>query len=140
MDEQELKCVIVADEHLSTGVLVNTAAILGITLGARLPGVVGNDATDASGEVHPGIITFPVPILKSDREGIRALRGKLKDAKFEGVFAADFSDVAQCCQTYPAYIEHAATVREEEHNYLGLMLCGDKKLVNKLTGSMGLLR
>lgn len=140
MSEAEVKCVIVLDAEQVPGVRANTAAILGITLGARFPQLVGPDARDASGCLHPGIITTPVPILKSDGEGLRQLRAKLDEPKFQSVWKADFSDVAQSCQTYPDYLAHAAVTAEAGHHYLGLVLCGEKKLVSKLTGSMPLLR
>ena len=53
---------------------------------------------------------------------------------------ADFSDVAQCCKNYGEYIGKAARADESEWRYLGIGLCGPKKLVNRLTGSMPLLR
>ena len=37
MDYQNEKCVMVMDEQLPVGMLANTAAILGITLGQKLP-------------------------------------------------------------------------------------------------------
>ena len=90
--------------------------------------------------LHPGISTSPVPVLKSDADGLRTLRKRLREPRFASVFCADFSDVAQCCRSYPAYLEKAARTREEEHRYLGLCLCGEKKLVNRLTGCLPLLR
>ena len=65
MDYQNEKCVMVMDEQLPVGMLANTAAILGITLGQKLPEVVGDDVVDQSGQTHLGIIAFPVPILKA---------------------------------------------------------------------------
>ena len=41
MDFQTEKCVIVADGALPPGLIANTAAILGITLGKNLPEAVG---------------------------------------------------------------------------------------------------
>ena len=52
----------------------------------------------------------------------------------------DFSDVAQCCKNYGEYIGKAAQADESEWRYFGLGLCGPKKLVSRLTGSMPLLR
>ena len=52
MDLQNEKCVMVIDERLPVGVIANTAAILGITLGKQFPEVVGADVTDASGCTH----------------------------------------------------------------------------------------
>ena len=59
------------------GLLANTAAILGITLGKHMPEAVGADVLDGSGKAHLGIIMFPVPILRGDAEQIRAIRETL---------------------------------------------------------------
>lgn len=52
----------------------------------------------------------------------------------------DFSDLAQGCKTYDEFIEKMKDVSETELDYLGIAICGPKKKVNKLTGSMALLR
>jgi len=46
----------VIDEELPLGVIANTAAIMGITLGKKMPEVVGANVTDKSGCEHLGII------------------------------------------------------------------------------------
>ncbi|WP_253203702.1 DUF2000 domain-containing protein [Clostridium estertheticum] len=138
--QQDKKCVIVIDENIPLGILANTAAILGITLGKHIPELVGEDAIDASGQTHLGIIKIPVPILKGNKEILRELRNKLYTSDFDDVIVADFSDVAQCCNIYSEYLQKISTVSEKEHTYLGLVICGNKKKVNKLTGSMPLLR
>ena len=43
MDLQNEKCVMVIDENLPLGIIANTAAIMGITLGKQMPEVVGRD-------------------------------------------------------------------------------------------------
>lgn len=55
---------VVYDEQLPLGIIANTAAIMGITLGKAMPEVVGADVRDESGHTHLGIIEFPVPILR----------------------------------------------------------------------------
>ena len=133
MDFQTEKCVIVADGALPPGLIANTAAILGITLGKNLPEAVGPDVIDGSGVLHPGIIAFPVPILRGDRESLRT-------PPFSTLFAADFSELAQGCRTYGEFQAKIAAAPEDSLQYLGVAVCGDKKLVNKLTGSLPLLR
>ncbi len=140
MDFEHEKCVIVADGALPPGLIANTAAILGITLGKNLPEAVGPDVTDGSGVLHPGIIAFPVPILRGDRESLRALRERLRTPPFSALFAADFSELAQGCRTYGEFQEKIAAAPEDGLQYLGVAVCGDKKLVNKLTGNLPLLR
>ena len=140
MESTTSKCVMVLDENLPLGLLANTAAILGITLGKHMPEAVGADVLDSSGKPHLGIITFPVPILRGDAEQIRAIRETLYGVDYQDVGGVDFSDVAQCCKNYGAYIGNAAQADESEWRYFGLGLCGPKKLVSRLTGSMPLLR
>lgn len=140
MDLQNEKCVMVIDEHLPVGLIANTAAITGITLGKKMPEVVGADVTDKTGNEHLGIIEFPVPILKGNVESIKAIREKLYEPDFSDLTVVDFSDLAQGCKTYDEFIEKMKEVCETDLNYYGIAICGAKKKVNKLTGSMPLMR
>lgn len=95
--------------------------------------VVGDDVVDQSGQTHLGIIAFPVPILKRSRKGIRELLEKLRQPEFQGVVAVDFSELAQGCKTYCDYITKMGNTPETDLSYLGLAICGSKRLVNQLT-------
>ena len=132
------KCVMVINEALPTGLIANTAAILGITLGKQRPETVGANVADGEGREHLGIISFPVPILKGSRSEIGKLREKLFLPEYEDLTVVDFSDLAQSCKTYEEYIGRMK--EEADLSYLGLAICGGKKTINKLTGSMPLLR
>lgn len=140
MELQNEKCVMVIDQELPIGMIANTAGIMGITIGKYMPEVVGQDVTDKSGSSHLGIIEFPVPVLKADREQIGEIREKFYQPDFSELICVDFSDVAQGCKTYDEYMDKAARISEEEFVYYGLCICGRKKLVNKLTGNLPLLR
>ena len=140
VDLQNEKCVMVIDENLPLGIIANTAAIMGITLGKQVPEVVGADVYDRTGNGHLGIIEFPVPILKGNVEVIKSIREKLYEPEFSDLTVVDFSDLAQGCKTYDEFIEKMKDVSETELNYFGIAICGAKKKVNKLTGSMALLR
>ncbi len=140
MDLQNEKCVMIIDGNLPPGILANTAAIMGITLGKRMPEVVGADVYDGTGNGHLGIITFPVPVLKGNAEAIRRIRERLYETEFSDLTAVDFSDLAQGCKTYDEFVEKMKEIPETELNYLGIAICGAKRKVNKLTGSMALLR
>ena len=140
MDLQTEKCVMVVDEKLPLGMIANTAAIMGITIGKKMPEVVGADVADQSGNKHLGIIEFPVPILKGSPEIIKEIREKLYKPEFQDLSVVDFSDLAQGCKTYCEFVEKMSQAPESSLQYLGLAICGSKKKVNKLTGSMPLLR
>lgn len=140
MDLQNEKCVMVIDENLPLGIIANTAAIMGITLGKKMPEVVGADVYDRTGNEHLGIIEFPVPVLKGNAEIIKTIREKLYEPDFAELTVVDFSDLAQNCKTYIEFIEKMKNADEIDLNYFGIAICGAKKKVNKLTGSMALLR
>jgi len=140
MNVENEKCVIVVDENLPLGIIANTAAILGITMGMKMPDVVGNDVLDLEGNAHMGIIQFPVPILKGNTEILKKLRTRLFEPQFSELTVVDFSDLAQGCKTYNEFIGKMANTSESRLNYIGIAVCGNKKQINKLTGSMPLLR
>ena len=62
MYEKNQKCVIVIDETLPIGIIANTSAILGITLGAKVEEIIGDNVMDKTGNSHLGIIKIPIPI------------------------------------------------------------------------------
>ena len=140
MNQQNEKCVMVIDENLPLGLIANTAAIMGITLGKELPEVVGANVTDQSGSEHLGIIEFPVPVLRGSPESIRQIREKLCQPDYQDLTVVDFSDLAQGCRSYDEFIEKMGSIPESALQYLGVAICGAKKKVNKLTGNMPLLR
>ena len=140
MDWENEKCVMILDENLPLGLIANAAAIMGITLGRQLPEVVGADVLDRSGNAHLGIIAFPVPILKGTPETIKGVRERLYQPEFQELTAVDFSDLAQGCRTYEEFICKMEQVPEDALQYYGVAVCGPKKKVNQLTGSLPLLR
>ncbi|WP_462335456.1 DUF2000 domain-containing protein [Fusobacterium varium] len=140
MNEENSKCVIIVDEKLPLGIIVNTSSILGITLGKHIPELVGKDVQDDNNKNHLGIIKIPVPILRGNKNMIRELREKLYTSDFEDIITVDFSDVAQSCKTYDEFEEKFSKIPEKNMKYFGIALCGNKKKINKLTGNIPLLR
>ena len=140
MSGNDMKCVMVIDENLPLGIITNTAAVMGVTLGKEFPYLVGADVFDKTENCHLGIIEFPIPILKSNALHLKELREKLYQPEFSELTVVDFSDVAQSCKTYDEFIGKIADVPKADLIYFGLAICGSKTQVNKLTGSMPLLR
>ena len=87
-----------------------------------------------------GIIQFLVPILKGNTKILNKLRTKLFEMQFSELTVVDFSDLAQGCKTYNEFTHKMANTSESKLNYIGIAVCGNKKQINKLTGSMPLLR
>lgn len=132
------KCVMVLDGGLPTGIAVNAAGVLAVTLGRKVEGLVGPDVVDGSGEAHAGIVNVPIPILKADARTVGEIRSRA--AGITGLLIVGFTDVAQTSKTYEEYTERMAAASPGGFGYLGLALYGEKRLVNKLTGSLPLLR
>ena len=101
------KCVVVVDGDLPVGLLANTATVLAITLGSRVGAIVGDDAVDGSGEVHPGLTRLP--ILKADADAIKRIR--LEASRTEDLLVVDFTDAAQAPRDYREYLANISEGR-----------------------------
>lgn len=140
MDTQKEKSVIVVDGSLPVGTIANASAILGITLGMKLPRIVGSDVTDMQGNIHPGIIKFPLPVLKADSQTLKKFRKRLFETDNSDLFAVGFSSLAQSCAAYDEYIEKMQQTAGDSIVYTAIAIFGSRKKVNSLTGSLPLLR
>lgn len=138
MSQNDKKCVMVLDEELPVGLAVNTAGVLAITLGRDVEDILGSEVLDGSGLRHAGITKIPIPILKASEDAVRNIR--LRAEEIEDLLAVDFTDAAQTAKKYDDYIRKIKAVPSGKLGYLGVALYGDKKMVNKLTGSLPLLR
>jgi len=136
--DESTKCVMIIDSGLPLGLKVNTAGLLGATLGRRLDRIIGADAVDASGENHVGILNVPLPVLSADADTIKAIRKKAM--KTVGLLVVDFTETAQKEVRYENYTGKLAATPAGELRYLGVALYGAKKSVNKLVGNLPLLR
>jgi len=125
----------VVDETLAPGLAANAAAVLAMTLGAKLPGLLGQDYEDGAGERHPGLITTGLPVLRASAEQLPALRAKALEAE---VGVVGFPVHGQRTNDYDTFRELVARTPEPE--YLGLAFYGPGKTLRRLTGSLGLLR
>lgn len=134
----EKKCVMVVGTGLPVGLAVNAAAVLAVTLGSKIESIVGPDIADVSGGSHVGLVDIPIPVLKADAEALADIRSRA--VTMEGLLVVGFTDVARTSRTYEEYTQKMADSAPEDLEYLGVALHGDKKLVNKLTGSLPLLR
>lgn len=132
------KCVIILDQDLPIGLLTNTSAVLSLTLGKSVDGILGQDIEDGSGEKHKGITNTVLPILKTNKENLTNICEKAK--KMENITVVDFSDVAQRTKTYEDYAQQLKNTKAEDLRYLGIALYGDEKQVNSLSGNLPLLR
>ena len=134
----DFKMVIVLDESLPAGLQCNTSAVLSLTVGQKVEGLIDRDLVDGSGEVHVGITNQTMPILKTSQENLRDIKEKAK--QYEHLFLVDFTDAAQTTRNYADYEEKLKAKTKDELVLLGLALVGTKENVTSLTGNLGLLK
>jgi len=134
----ESKNAIVVSKELPLGLAVNAASVLAVTLGDRLDNLVGIDVKDADGLAYPGIIYSPLPVLEA---GIAEIGRIMESAsRDEELFCAAFSSLAQDCKTYDEYIQRMSQTPTSSLEVVAVALVGHKKKINKLVGSLPLLR
>ncbi len=133
------KCVMIIDQNLPIGLIANTAAVLALNLGKMFPEFIGHDLKDNAGDSHHGITTIAIPILKGYGTLLKEMRQAMK-AYEPNLTVIDLITATQSTKSYLDYVEQFESTPIEQLEYQGLALCGETKVVNKFTGSLGLLR
>jgi hypothetical protein len=131
------KCAVVVSDRLPVGLQANAASVLTMTLGHQVPGLLGPDVKDADGVVHPGIVLIPVPVLTVWPDRLREI---WELAGHGDIVRVGFSSLAQSCRTYDEYIDRMAATATRDLDLVGVGVFGPKKPVNKIVGSLPLMR
>lgn len=139
IDLSAKKCVIVINWSLPIGIIANTAAVLAINLGKMIPGIVGHGHKDNAGDLHHGITTIAIPILKCSAELLKEMRQAVKTYE-PNLTVIDLITATQTTKSYADYVHQYESTPIEDIEYQGLALYGEMKIVNKFTGNLGLLR
>ncbi|MFE9743576.1 DUF2000 domain-containing protein [Saccharothrix saharensis] len=125
------KLALILRDDLPGNLAANAAAVLGLSLGARLPDLLGEDAKDAEGTVHLGLNTHPVPVLTTSAEHLKALH------RADGVLKIGFTEVARRSRAYPEYL--GALALTEDPEFVAVALYGPRAEVTRLTRKLPLL-
>lgn len=128
------RCALVVAEELPRWLAANTAAVMGVALGAHGLIPLGPDLPDATGSLHRGIGTTPLPVLTAQAQELPALREKALELD---LFVIDFSTAAHESATYDEYEE---SLLSKPIGYLGLAMRGPKKSILSVTGNLRTLR
>lgn len=134
-----MKCVIIINSDLPTGLIANTSAVLALSIGKEFQHLIGEDVMDSDGIIHRGITNIPIPLLKGNNESICSIRKRLLENS-NSIYYVDFCDIAQKSKQYNDYKEKLQSTPTDQLEFLGIALYGPKKQINKLTGSLALLR
>jgi len=131
-----LKPVIILSEQLPLGLKANFAAVLGMSLGQQRPDLVGAATPTADGILLAGITTVALPVLgapEGDLPGLFAAAEELpvRLAYMRAAFEA---------RNYSDYSLRIAAEPIAGHAPQAILLAGERKAVDRLCGSLPLLR
>ena len=130
----------IVDENQPRGIIANTTAALGISLASVRKGLIGKQLKDKDERTHAGITNIPIPILALEAVDIKALHDRIQENGDEDIQLIGFNNVAQSIHHYSEYESMLLETKKEDIDYLGICLYGPKNKINKLTGSIKMLR
>ena len=133
----DTKLVVVLREGLAVGSAVNAAVVLSLSLAGQVEAFMGAEGADASGQVHPGLNTHPVPVVTASAETLRELRVRAQQQPEVTTIA--FSEVARQSREYGEYLSRLAGTAADDLVYVGLVLFGPRGPVTRLTRRLPLL-
>ncbi|ONI86352.1 hypothetical protein ALI22I_26485 [Saccharothrix sp. ALI-22-I] len=125
------KLALILRDDLPPNLAANAAVVLGLSLGARLPELLGDDGKDADGSVHQGLNNHPVPVLTASGDHLKTLH------RAEGVLKIGFTEVARRSRAYAEYLE--ALAETEDPEFVAVALYGPRAEVTKLTRKLPLM-
>jgi hypothetical protein len=133
-----VRWAMVVDGGLPAGLVTNAAACLGAAVAALVSAAIGDSARDASVTSHPGLPWLGCTILRGRRDTVRAVHSKaLGDPE---VLVADMAAVAQQVRVYADYLPKVRDASEEQLAYYAVSVVGPRKAIDRLVGSLPLLR
>jgi hypothetical protein len=137
---KEKKIVAVLSSNLEIGIALNVIGHLAISIGAYSgEDLMGRpQLQDASGINHAGIAKYPFVITKTNPTKLRKL---IVDARLKGgLLIADYPEQMLATGHDDELSQALAVVKEDEINYLGVILYGNNDVVAELTGKLTLWR
>jgi hypothetical protein len=117
---------------LTQGQKVNTAAVLGATIGAAFPEILGQDLKDASGTTHSGISTLPITILKQPQnETMNDMIHRFQESGLVDVRALNKD--TSTTNNYDDYAKKLITIETKDVEFFGVVIYGEKEAIEGLT-------
>jgi hypothetical protein len=133
---EEMRCVALIDESLPVGKAANAAAVMALTMGARHPHLVGAALLDSAGNLHPGLVPIGIAVLGAPADELVGVRDKAKSA---GLNVVDFPVQGQQTTSYAEFQRMVRETAPQDVRYLGVMVYGERKKVNRIAGRYRLL-
>jgi len=131
-----LKWVVVVDETLDAGRATNAAVCVAAATAPSIAGLLGPDATDSGGSLHPGLPWAGCTILSAPTSTLTTLRERA--LRSEGMFVADMPSAAQQTRVYDSYLAEVAGT--DTLDYLAVSIIGPRNQVAAMVHGLAMLR
>ncbi|MGI5125540.1 DUF2000 family protein [Pseudonocardia sp. CA-107938] len=128
-EHARLAWVIVVDETLPPASAATAAALVAAATSPRVAGLLGPDATDAGGSVHPGLPWGGCSVRAASGASLVAMRDVA--VATEEVLVVDVPAAVSRARVYDEYL---AEVRRGELRYLAVGVVGPRGVVEGLLG------
>lgn len=132
-----LKWVVIVDQTLPAGRMVNAAVCVAAATGQAVPGLLGPDAKDGDGDCHPGLPWAGCAILAASSSQLAAVRSQARGTA--GVFVAGMPSLAQSTRVYDEYLEQVSTTDTDELEYYAVSVIGPRNTIDKMVRKLALL-
>ncbi|WP_305789195.1 DUF2000 domain-containing protein [Symbioplanes lichenis] len=132
-----LKWVVVVDEALPPGRAANAAICVAAATATSVTGLIGPEAKDADGAVHPGLPWAGCTVLGAPAARLGEIRAKA--AATLGVFVADMPVNAQATRVYDEYLRQVTEAAGADLAYHAVSLVGPRNRIDKLVHRLALL-
>ncbi len=132
----KLKWVVIVDAALSPGQAVNAAVCVSAATAQAVPGLLGPDGSDASGERHPGLPWAGCSVLAAKGCQLQATR---RQAVAAGLSVVDMAAAAQTTRVYDEYLEELTCCPTDDLTLLAISVIGPRNRVAKVVRTLTLL-
>ncbi|CAM4178969.1 DUF2000 domain-containing protein [Kibdelosporangium persicum] len=132
-----LKWVVIVDEAVPAGRMVNAVACIAASTGHSVTGMIGPEAPDAAGHVHPGLPWAGCTILRATAGQLAEIREKAVAS--EGVLVTDMPTIAQTTRVYREYMAALAETKPADLAACAIGIVGPRNRVSKLVKGLELL-
>jgi hypothetical protein len=132
-----LKWVVVVDGTLPAGRAANAAICTAAATSRAVGGLLGEDAEDADGNIHPGLPWAGCTVLSADPATLRTIRARA--AARADFFVADMPAAAQETRVYTEYLSAVGSAPEADLGYYAVSIVGPRNPLDKIVGKLPLL-
>lgn len=132
-----LKWVIVVDSSLAAGLQANAVACVAAATQSQVAGLIGPDAIDADGSLHPGLPWGGCTLLGATGERLEAVASAARSSV--EVFVADMPAAAQETRVYDEYLGAVGETASDGLRVRAVSLVGPRKRADKIIHGLSLL-